>query len=488
MPRFAIADTSAAASSLLNGLNAAANQQAQLQRQQQLNQQALDHQAFVDHMDLINRGAVPVDVEKPSTTSTGAHFIDRTQTAAQGAGETITEPASGKRYYVPTQTERDAQSGKTFVPTGGLAEALKNGGAWDGKTPITQEASHSLMMALNEAQPKDEPYDIDVSGKFRDAQGNPVPVAIGKKTKTVTMLNLGGGSQSNGGAPGGPFDSSDDPGQPGQPLQQAAQQPVQPGAAQVGRGLNFAPSEKAEKQPRKEDENDWIRIATDPTSDPQEVARANAALSLQRQMRPATDAQANIAARAKEREQDKAEDASRKRLDAQMKSQGAVAAKHDDLQGREKDQWDLHQRYATLADPTKNPDNSTVFLPSYNSKTGEITDGSPRTMTAALRASFLDNSAQAQRKALDLQTKARAVRKSMGWGEFAPKTTPAQPPRQLRQQPAQPTAAPAAQQNRPAPPASVTKSLAPGLHKFGNGQTWRKAADGSMTYVSGGAQ
>lgn len=47
-------------------------------------------------------------------------------------------------------------------------------------------------------------------------------------------------------------------------------------------------------------------------------------------------------------------------------------------------------------------------------------------------------------------------------------------------QPAQPTAAPAA------PPAAVTNGLAAGTHTFGNGQVWKKGADGSMAYVSGG--
>jgi len=50
-------------------------------------------------------------------------------------------------------------------------------------------------------------------------------------------------------------------------------------------------------------------------------------------------------------------------------------------------------------------------------------------------------------------------------------------------QPAQRTAAPAA---HAPPPATVTNGLAAGTHTFGNGQVWKKGADGSMVYVSGG--
>ena len=123
----------------------------------------------------------------------------------------------------------------------------------------------------------------------------------------------------------------------------------------------------------------------------------------------------------------------------------AVKAKHDSFRDREEDQWDLNKRYSDLANPTLNPDGSTIVLPNYNERTGEITEGAPRAMNAQLREQMLARAAQARRKAAGHAASAAGIRKSMKWGEFAPAQQPAPAPAQTAQpaatQPAQPTAA-----------------------------------------------
>jgi hypothetical protein len=196
-------------------------------------------------------------------------------------GQTITH--GGETYYFPTEGEKeDAKltDANSFVPTGQLGAALESAGRAPGKR-MKPADSHSLMMALNEAMPKDEPWEIDTSGKFHDAQGNPAAVIIGKKTGKVRMLDLsaladsGGataGAQPSGVATGGlgsaldaaqAGDESAIAPQPGgrsaasqagvfelrPPAQQPAQ-PSQPVAAQPAGGPGFALPPKADKPPK----------------------------------------------------------------------------------------------------------------------------------------------------------------------------------------------------------------------------------------------
>jgi len=123
--------------------------------------------------------------------------------------------------------------------------------------------------------------------------------------------------------------------------------------------------------------------------------------------------------------------------DKAAKGVEAVKAKHEDFQGKEQDQWYLKGQYDRLTDPTQTPDGTAVTLPNYNPKTGEVKDGQTVVMNKDLRSSLAGLSAQAQRKALANQSAAAGIRKSMGWGEFAPKTAaapgvPTAPARQLR--------------------------------------------------------
>ena len=255
MPHFAIADTSSGAASLLNGLNNAANQQAQLQRQMGNAQAAQAQQGLKDEMEAFNQGWIPVagpgdtgnqpgyvtkdpgaspstpgntmpvlkgepshyqtDAPAPGAMSNGpdgTQYGQQPAPAAAPSGRYTSrmKQINGSWYYYPT----DQEKGKNFIPSGQLGDALKTAG-WDGKTPVTPEQSHSVMQALNEAQPKDEPYEYDASGKYLDAKtGKPVPGFIGKKSKKFFPVDLSGGdSQSStpGAAPGGPFDTSAQP-------------------------------------------------------------------------------------------------------------------------------------------------------------------------------------------------------------------------------------------------------------------------------------
>jgi hypothetical protein len=195
------------AASVFNALNAAAQQhQARLDKQKQDDaaQARSDLQrAFENENALRKEGGIL----NPNTGSThpGAPTLKRDDNpqpgdaapAPQGPGQMVTEPVSGRQYYMPTASEKEQSAlndTNSFVPTGQLGAMLQNAGVKPG-TRLKAADSHSILLALNEAQPKDEPYDIDSSGKFQDAQGNPTAVMIGRKTGTVKMLNFGGQQQ-----------------------------------------------------------------------------------------------------------------------------------------------------------------------------------------------------------------------------------------------------------------------------------------------------
>jgi hypothetical protein len=254
-----------AAASIYNSLVSAANQKGNLIARQQQQQTVQAHQDLQDQLRAFSEGWIPADKE----TRLPGGLIDRTQPSTQGQDPSRILNVGGKRMYKPTEQE----SGKAFVPTGGLADALKSAG-WDGKNPITPEHSHSILLALEAAQPKDEGWDIDVSGKFKDPQGNPVPVAIGRKSHKVTVLNMGGMAPQGyadqnlpeGNLPGGP--TVENAQRAPQPQQQAPQ-----GAGSPGGPFSFALPEKPEKEPpRKEphyadsDRGDVTGIVFDPAS------------------------------------------------------------------------------------------------------------------------------------------------------------------------------------------------------------------------------
>ena len=161
-------------------------------QQQQQQAQAQQTQDAHDRVSAMQNGWVSAD----ALTKTSSGLIDRTQPAQPNQDPGRIQVIGGQRMYKKTDAEQNAEKGETFVPGGQLGDALKTAG-WDGKTAITPQQSHTLMQALHAAQPEgNEPYNIDTSGKFKDARGNAVPVTIGQKTGVVRPLDLSGGSSA----------------------------------------------------------------------------------------------------------------------------------------------------------------------------------------------------------------------------------------------------------------------------------------------------
>jgi hypothetical protein len=303
---------------------AAANQQATQQRLAAQAQAAQDQRDQTARYRALQAGWEPVQAE----TRMPGGMIDRTKPLNPNADPKRQKMMiGGQLMSKPTEVE----SGKAYIPKeGSLMYNLHMAQGWDGKSPVTASESHSLAMAVNEAESQlNEPVEIDATGRFRDADGNPAAVAIGKRTHTVQPLrNMRGGAAqpaSGAGLPGGAFDGAAAqpnaaPAQPASafpftPPDQAAAQTAtpavptvptrptlkrrEPGDAQgaglpggafdgtaapapAGGPFSFALPEKAAKEPRKETADDWVRIITDPESDPAEKTRATNALALWR--------------------------------------------------------------------------------------------------------------------------------------------------------------------------------------------------------------
>lgn len=239
------------ASSIANALQAAVNQNNAQKRMKDEEKAVQGREEDNAYYHALENGwqDVPMAQQQPQAAAPGRPTL---QTPAQ-PGDTAAAPVPqaidpsrikqiGRRaMYKPT----DQETGKAFVPAGQLGEALKTGG-WDGKTPITPEQSHSIMQALDAAQPKDEPYEYDASGKYLDAAtGKPVPGFIGKKTKKFYPVDMGqgGGTQASGtpgAAPGGVFDTS-------RPFDQTGQNDTAQVPSNGGAGVTFSPKEKDEK-------------------------------------------------------------------------------------------------------------------------------------------------------------------------------------------------------------------------------------------------
>jgi hypothetical protein len=302
------------------------------------------------------------------------------------------------------------------------------------------------MQAIEAAQPENgEPYDIDTSGKFQDAQGNPAAVTIGRKSGKVRMLDLSGAGaqaqpQSPGAAPGGPFDMSDDPGQPGQ---QAPQSPAPSGAS----AFRFTPPDKPDASqivPGMQGPNGGLVMFNKTDQSTKEVPLPTGSKPVMTAAQTEADKDRHV----RQSELDEARSArqataSQAAADRTAKGVEAIKAKHDDFQGKEQDQWYLKGQYDRLTDPTQTPDGTAVTLPNYNPKTGEVKDGQTVVMNKDLRNSLAGLSSQAQRKAIENQKNASGIRKSMGWGEFskpasapASKPTAATPPRATAATPA----------------------------------------------------
>jgi hypothetical protein len=458
-----------AATSIYNAMQSAANQAANQKRLREQEAQAGLQRQFENELQLQKEGAQKAPLSQdPYVAPAGRPTLMKKESQVPGgdpnapdavpatpAGQTIREPKSGVLHTNPT----DLEKGKTFVPQGQLADMLEMAGHERGK-PMTPADSHTLMEAINLAVPKDEAVDLDTSGKFRDAQGNPVAVMIGKKTGKVRMLDLSGlgknGSASTaqsapggGGLPGGAFDDN-------------AVNAAPAAGAQSGGPFSFQLPEKTE---RKETPDDWIRMITDPATDPKERARATAALELAR--KPGTESdkdrdltRANLQADRAERMGERAQDRQEK-LTATFR--GFEKTKTKAIK-------DAVKEYRKSMATAITPEDKTAHLNQLRSDIddaqkeyeGAIGDETGQTIPHSKWAQAYDPDAP---------------------GDGATPKTP--PPKVNGKAHAQAAATPAQQGAAPAaPPASATQNLGAGVHTFGNGQTWRKGADGKMTYLA----
>src|ERR1019366_9181205 len=143
-------------------------QKATLQRQQAAQAATQQRQSLLDQMDVLGKGGIPAET---ITQDPSGLKIRQPNPAAGTDPSRMVTLGSGQKYYIPTSEEQ----GTTFVPVGQLADHLEAAGHKRG-TPITPTDSFNTLRALNEAQPTDEPYDIDTSGKFVGPDGKPVPV------------------------------------------------------------------------------------------------------------------------------------------------------------------------------------------------------------------------------------------------------------------------------------------------------------------------
>lgn len=484
----------AAAASVRNALHAAANQQAEQKRLADKDAQAQAQKDFADRIQMAKLGATQ-DTESSGSThpngptlKLGDQNPDSVTQARKGA--TIKDPQGGGDWYVPTAeekaTKKAANDPENFVPTGQLGAALQAGGGWDGKKAMTPAQSHALMQSINIAQEqlKGEPFHIDLSGKFTGPDGKPAGVLIGEKTGKVRMLDLSGmngapaqpgaaGPATPGAATGGPFDTSQaqsvapgdtvdmqnrtqSPGYGFSP-KQGAPGVKSPGASPNG-AFTFKLPDKPEKEPRKETADDWVRIMTDPASDPKEVTRATAALKLWRA--PGTEADKDRHAAAADRAGDRAE---RK----QERAETADEKKKATFRGIET----VKRKALAEAQKTYRKSLETAIDPESKKAAAEQLRSDVNDAQNEYESSIGDETGNK----ISHNDWAKGVAKDTPAAKDTPKTTA---------KPAQPVAAKAV--THEAPPASVTKGLAPGTHTFGNGQVWKKGADGSMVYVSGG--
>lgn len=266
MPHFAVASTSSAASSLLNGLNEAANQQATQQRLQKDKQDADYRTGLQKNFDnqrlLANEGYVPTQTYANGDPLPGRPTLMTAEDnpAAQGGGPTITDP-DGRQY-----TKKPAVDDTNSVTlSDDLAAQYQKAGIKNAKAGVKYPGTmvdhfNSVLGMYNKAA---EPEEVEPApGKFQGPDGKPAMLYRGKKTGKL----------------------------------QAAQLPE-----------GYTAADAPNKEPRREDRADWVRIATDPASAPAEQRRAQAALDLDQKMK-AKDNQPEINARFGERQENRQQD------------------------------------------------------------------------------------------------------------------------------------------------------------------------------------
>jgi len=451
----AAAGFGSSSASVFNAMQSALNQEAARQATRDAQQVTQDHQDQQDYFKAIQDGWVPAQAQ----TRMAGGMIDRTQPSSPNQDPNRMATIGKRQMYKPT----DLESGKTMIPFGGLGDALKQGGAWDGKTPMTSEQTHSAMMAINEAQPKDEPSEYDNSGKYIDSRtGQPVAGFVGKKSHKFFPITFGDSAQPQAPASGGGLAGDLSAGAaaqsapaPASPFSAAGAQPAQPGAAPTGAGapggpFTFAPPEKPDQQtpiqgyvgPR------GFPLVNDKTSGKVKE------LDLPAGSKPALNAnQEELSKDRKSREaQSNADRAERTGERTAATAEKAKATFRGIETTKKKAIAEAVKEYRKSMEVAVSPKDKKEALDTLRSG--------------------IDDAQTEYEGTSDDETGNHTTHNA--WG----KTYNPDGPQESPGRGGAATHAP--------PPASVTQGLGAGTHTFGNGQVWKKGADGSMTYVSGG--
>jgi hypothetical protein len=459
----------------------------------------------------LNQGGIPADTITSASgrQPTGAHDQLYTRSANPAIQGTTQDPGrivtiGGKRLYMPTASEKEERSlndTNSFEPTGLLDKALVSAGRKPGQR-IKNSESHAILQALNEAQPKEDGWELDTSGKIQNAQGDPMGFWKNKKGQ-IKLLDLSGLSEAGGDqqqpAPQGNL--------PGGPTIQNAQQPG--GGALIPRGSlqqsspGAAPGglfDLSQQQPAAGDSTATIPFPFDPSQ------RAQPQPSQPAQRGAAPAAGVHFALPAKPEKPDKYT------YNHFTDDRGAVSVTRIGPDDSPPEKWD-GKKWAPLeaseaigpkrrdpdAAPRQKPPSAAQLRMVTKTKADRLEKAQGAYKKAVAGAIDDDEKTQA---AADLKQEYQAAQNEYESGistltgndvphnDWADRMTAggAAPASAAPAQPAQRTAAPGGGAGRPAPPEAVTKGLAPGTHTFGNGQIWRKNADGSMVYLSGGQQ
>jgi hypothetical protein len=299
---------------------------------------------------------------------------------------------------------------------------------------------------------------------------------------------------TGGGTPGGAFDLGRSIQQfpftaPQAAPTQPSQPPAQATAARPAGGVHFAlptKPEKADSQiiiPGKKGPNGGVIVWNKLTKSMEELPLpAGSSDELTPAQKEADKDRHITQGRLAEDQATRLDAAAQRRADAQQAIENKAAKDHEAAGLKKEAMQAMAQGYY---DAEGTPAGGTYFQPRYQN--GLVVPGTRAELMptdekelAARRADLHKLGQGFDRTAATHQAEQKRIEKARGWGEFAPQQgAPAQGG-------AASPAGNAGGAGRQAPPAAVTQGLAPGTHTFGNGQTWRKNADGSMTYVSGG--
>lgn len=450
MPQFAVADNSSAASSLLNRLSAAANQQATQQRLQANTQAAQDRQDQQDYFRAIQDGWVPAQAE----TRLPGGLIDRTQPTQPNMDPKRMATIGRKQMYKPTDAEALNDTNSFSLSDDLAAEAQKAGltniKAGTRYPKADMQALDARLAAWHKQNDPKPPVRQEINFNGQDASGNPSPFAVDPTTLKSSPVNL-------------------------------------PDGVTLPTKLKAEKPDVSQMIPGQQGPNGGMLIYDKNDQEIREVPYPKGS-------KPVLNAAQTEADKDRHARQSELDDARSTRLSTAEQVREEKASKDHEAAGLKKEA--MQGMAQGFYDAAGTQPGGTYFPPRFVN--GIVVPGPATLMPTdkdqiADRQKALKTAAQGfEKTAKTHQAEQKRIEKARGWGEFAPAQA-AQPSAAPVAKPvvaaAKPVAAaaPAKPAADPAaPPASVTQGLAPGTHTFGNGQTWRKGADGSMKYVSGG--